>query len=96
LSSNFNYRIDAPFNQKKRFFRVCVYLVLLPLFTGLSTGMIYVLGSLMSFDINQPIRTSELSAIEIAMFFGAFGLVMLALFSLMLFIAKITFQRYKI
>ena len=65
MSSNFNYRIDAPFSEKKRFFRVCVYLVLLPLFTGLSTGMIYVLGNLMNFDINEPIRSSELSVTEI-------------------------------
>ncbi|QSX38424.1 hypothetical protein [Shewanella sedimentimangrovi] len=96
MSSNFNYRIDAPFSEKKRFFRVCVYLVLLPLFTGLSTGMTYVLGDLMNFDINEPIRSSELSDIEITLFFGSFGLVMFALFGLMLFIAKKTFQRFKI
>lgn len=73
MSSNFNYRIDAPFSEKKRFFRVCVYLVLLPLFTGLSTGMIYVLGDLMNFDINEPICSSELSGIEITLFFSSFG-----------------------
>jgi hypothetical protein len=96
LNSNFNYRIDAPFSEKKRFLRVCVYLVLLPLFTGLGTGMLYVLGDLMNFDINEPIRSSELSGIEITLFFGALGLVMLALFSLMLFISQKTFQRFKI
>ena len=96
MSSNFNYRIDAPCSEKKRFFRVCVYLVLLPFFTALSTGMVYVLGNLLNFDINEPIRSSELSGTEIAMFFGAFGLVMLALFGLMLFIAQKTFQRFKI
>jgi hypothetical protein len=96
LSSNFNYRIDAPFSEKKRFFRVYVYLVLLPLFTGLGTGMIYALGDLMNFDINEPSRGSELSGIEITLFFGVFGLVMLALLGLMLFIAKKTFQRFKI
>ena len=96
MSSNFNYRIDAPFSEKNRFFRGCVYLVLLPLFTGLSAGMIYVLGDLMNFDINEPIRSSELSGIEITLFFGSFGLVMLALFGLMLFIAKKAFQRFKI
>lgn len=58
---------------------ICVYLVLVPLFTGLSKGMIYVLGDLMNFDINEPIRNSELSGIEITMFFGAFGFVMLML-----------------
>ncbi|QIR14018.1 hypothetical protein [Shewanella aestuarii] len=96
MSSNFNYRIDAPFSEKNRFFRVCVYLVLLPLFTGLSAGVINVLGNLMNYDINEPIRSSELSAIEITMFFGAFGLVLLMLFGLMLFIAKNAFQRLKI
>lgn len=50
----------------------------------------------MNFDINEPIRSSELSGIEITMFFAAFGLVMLALFGLMLFIAQKTFQRFKI
>ena len=58
--------------------------------------MIYVLGVLMNFDIDEPIRSSELSGIEITLFFGAFGIVMLVLLGLMLFIAKKTFQRFKI
>ncbi len=53
------------------------------------------LGNLLNFDINEPIRSSELSGTEIAMFFGAFGIVMLALFGLMLFIAKKRFRGSK-
>jgi hypothetical protein len=60
------------------------------------TAMIYVLGNLMNIDLNEPIRSIELSGIKIAMFFGAFGLSILTLAGLTLFIARKTFERFKI
>lgn len=60
------------------------------------TAMIYVLGNLMNIDLNEPIRSSELSGIKIAIFFGAFGLSILTLAGLMLFIARKIFDRFKI
>ncbi|QYK00792.1 hypothetical protein [Shewanella psychrotolerans] len=50
----------------------------------------------MNIDLNEPIRTSDLSGIKIAMFFGAFGLSILTLAGLTLFIARKTFEWFKI
>ncbi|WP_165385125.1 MULTISPECIES: hypothetical protein [unclassified Pseudoalteromonas] len=50
----------------------------------------------MNVDLNEPIRSSELSGIKIAMFFGAIGLSILTLAGLALFIARKTFGRFKI
>ena len=92
MRSNFNYRIDAPISRRKRAHRTVIYFVLFAIFGAASTGFIYILGDIISVDLDTPIRGGSFSAFEVIGFFGMYFLFLLALVVLLLQIAKRIFQ----
>jgi hypothetical protein len=91
MHSKFNYRIDAPISRKNMFYRATIYTFLFFIFGAASTASLYMLSSILQFDINVPIRQSSYSTLEVLGFFGAYLIILLALLMLLLQFAKKTF-----